>query len=46
MKIRNSMLCNLGRLTFLFFLVKGLAWILLPVLLAWWAGSPPRSPQP
>ena len=37
MKLRNSILCNLGKLAFLFFLVKGLAWICLPALLAWWS---------
>ena len=46
MKIRNSMLCNLGRLAFLFFLLKGLAWLVVPLVLAWWAGLTPGSPTP
>lgn len=28
---------NLGKLAFLFFLVKGLAWLCVPVVLAWMA---------
>lgn len=43
MKLRSSMLCNLGKLTFLFFLVKGLAWLVVPAVLAWWASQPPGT---
>ena len=48
MKLRNSTLCNLGRLAFLFFLVKGLAWLALPAILAWWglAGTTPGTSTP
>jgi hypothetical protein len=35
---------NLGRLAFLFFLLKGLAWLCVPAFLAWFAARSETLP--
>ena len=40
MSTKSAILVTLGRYAFLFFLLKGLAWLCVPAILAWLAVRP------